>query len=107
LQVCTGIERSMVGRWGMSAKIGPVSVIPQEGDPRMSGVAEQTLAAVDLEVRRLVEEAYKRALDLIRDNRERLDGIVAKLLERETLDEDEVYAAAGIPHKAELPTAAS
>jgi cell division protease FtsH len=96
LQTCTGIARSMVGRWGMSERIGPVSVFQPDADPRMSGVAEQTLDAVDQEVRRLVEDAYRRAIQLLSENRQRLDAIVTQLLERETLDEVEVYAAAGI-----------
>lgn len=98
LQTCTGIARSMVGRWGMSTSIGPVSIFQPDTDPRMSGVAEETLDAVDREVRRLIEEAYRRAIELLGENRQRLDAIVARLLERETLDETEVYAAAGIAH---------
>jgi cell division protease FtsH len=96
LQTCTNIARSMVGRWGMSERIGPVAVIPPEGDPRMYGVAESTLDAVDQEVRRLIEECYQSALRLLRDNRPRLEAIVERLLLKETLDESEAYAAAGI-----------
>jgi cell division protease FtsH len=97
LQTCTNIARSMVGRWGMSAAIGPVSVLPMEGDPRMFGVAEETLDAVDREVRSLVDDCYQRARALIREHRAQLDRIATRLLERETLDEAELYAAAGIP----------
>jgi cell division protease FtsH len=86
----------MVGRWGMSERIGPVSVFPPEGDPRMFGVAESTLDAVDQEVRRLIEDCYQSALTLLRDNRDKLEAIVVRLLERETLDESDAYAAAGI-----------
>jgi cell division protease FtsH len=100
LQTCTGIARSMVGRWGMSERIGPVSVFQDEIDPRMNGVAEETLDAVDQEVRRLIEEAYKRAIALLTENRQRLDDIVTQLLAHETLDETDVYAAAGIAHAA-------
>jgi cell division protease FtsH len=100
LQTCTNIARSMVGRWGMSERIGPVAVFQPDADPRMSGVAEETLDAVDQEVRRLIEEAYKRALQLLTENRQRLDNIVTQLLQRETLDETDVYAAAGIPRQA-------
>ncbi|RYZ09797.1 MAG: ATP-dependent zinc metalloprotease FtsH [Myxococcales bacterium] len=98
LQTCTGIARSMVGRWGMSERIGPVSVFPPDGDPRMMGVAEETLDAVDQEVRRLIEESYRRAVQLLTENRAKLDSIVTELLKSETLDEDAVYAAAGLPH---------
>jgi cell division protease FtsH len=88
----------MVGRWGMSESIGPVSIFQPDADPRMSGVAEETLDAVDKEIRRLIEEAYQRALSLLTQNRTRLDNIVTQLLARETLDEVDVYAAAGIAH---------
>jgi cell division protease FtsH len=98
LQTCTGIARSMVGRWGMSERIGPVSVFPPDGDPRMMGVAEETLDAVDQEVRRLIEESYRRAVELLTEYRPKLDNIVIELLRSETLDEDAVYAAAGLPH---------
>ena len=98
LQTCTAIARSMVGRWGMSERIGPMSVFPPEGDPRMLGVSEATLDAVDAEVRRLVDECHREATSLLTQNRARLDGIAKGLLERETLDEAAAYAAAGIPH---------
>ena len=105
LQTCTGIARSMVGRWGMSQSVGPISVFQPDTDPRMSGVAETTLDAVDREVRRLIEDSYKRALSLLTENRQRLDSIVTELLARETLDENAVYAAAGLAHG--TPPAAS
>ncbi len=98
LQTCTGIARSMVGRWGMSQSTGPISVFQPDMDHRMRGAAETTLDAVDREVRRLIEDSYKRALSLLTENRQRLDGIVTQLLARETLDETDVYAAAGLPH---------
>jgi cell division protease FtsH len=97
LQICTGIARSMVGRWGMSERIGPVSVLPPEGDPRMLGVSEGMLDAVANEVRRLVDECHREATSLLTQNRERLDAIAKSLLEHETLDEAAVYAAADIP----------
>ena len=50
LQTCTAIARSMVGRWGMSERVGPVSIFPPEGDPRMFGVSEGTLDVVAEEV---------------------------------------------------------
>ncbi|HET7753579.1 MAG TPA: ATP-dependent zinc metalloprotease FtsH [Anaeromyxobacteraceae bacterium] len=100
LQICTGIARSMIGRWGMSERLGPVSVFPPEGDPRMFGVSEGTLDAVAEEVKRLVDDCYREATQILSTNRERLDAIVEQLLEHETLDEVAVYAAAGIPQQA-------
>ncbi|MFV1363173.1 ATP-dependent zinc metalloprotease FtsH [Mycolicibacterium elephantis] len=100
LETATNLARGMVGRWGMSERIGPVSVLPKEGDPRMAGISDSMLGAVDQEVRRLIDGCYAEARELLRNNRDRLDSIVAELLVHETLDEDAVYAAAGISREA-------
>ncbi|MCV7269161.1 ATP-dependent zinc metalloprotease FtsH [Mycolicibacterium doricum] len=100
LENCTNIARAMVGRWGMSDAIGPVSVLPKEGDPHMAGVSDSMLGAVDDEVRRIIDDCYGEARRLLRENRDKLDNIVAELLAHETLDELEVYAAAGISREA-------
>jgi cell division protease FtsH len=88
-----------VGRWGMSAAIGPVTVLPppgQESPLGLDGVAPATKELVDSEVRKIVDECYAEALSLLRDHREQLARLAHKLLETETLDEDDAYAAAGI-----------
>jgi cell division protease FtsH len=102
LEQITNIARQMVGRWGMSDAVGLVSVIPRPGSeqPLFPGVdsrapAESTRALVDAEVRRIVDECYARAVDRLRENRDRLDSLARALLEKETLDENEAYAAAG------------
>jgi cell division protease FtsH len=91
----------MVGRWGMSPKIGPVSVVPMDGAgplfPGASETSESTQRMVDEEVRRIVDEAYGEVKDLLGLHRENLDSLVAGLLEHETLDEAEAYEAAGLP----------
>ncbi len=69
LEHVTRIARSMVGRWGMSDRIGPLSVLPIEGDPRMAGVSDVLLNAVDDEVRRITDECYAEALRLVREHR--------------------------------------
>jgi cell division protease FtsH len=109
LEMVTRIARSMVGRWGMSERIGTLSVLPSEGDPRMAGISDGLLDAVDEEVRRITDECYAEARRLLREHREKLDAIVAQLLARESLDEPEIYEAAGLPrphvtpHPAPLP----
>jgi cell division protease FtsH len=95
LENSTSIARSMVGRWGMSERIGPVSVLPTDGDPR-AVASDAMLDAVDEEVRRITDECYAEARRLLAANRDRLDNIVRELLAKETLDQGEVYAAAGI-----------
>jgi cell division protease FtsH len=104
LEMVTRIARSMVGRWGMSDRIGPLSVLPSEGDPRMAGVSEALLSAVDDEVRRITDECYAEARRLLGEHRARLDAIVTALLAKESLDEPEIYAAAGLPRS--VPSAA-
>jgi len=100
LEQLTAIARQMVGRWGMNRTIGPVSVLPREGTgPLLPGSAEvspHTQQLVDDEVRRVVEEANRHVMALLRANRARLDSLAAALLEHETLDEDDAYAAAGV-----------
>jgi cell division protease FtsH len=102
LEQVTRIARQMVGRWGMSDAVGPVSVLPGPADepllfPGSPGtVSEQTRERVDVEVRRIIDECYDSALGLLRENRERLDALAHALLERETLDEEDVYRVAGI-----------
>jgi cell division protease FtsH len=106
LENATNIARAMVGRWGMSERIGPVSVLPREGDPRMMGVSDGLLDAVDDEVRRIIDECYAEAARQLHDNRDKLDAIVEQLLLHETLDEPDVYAAAGIARPEREPAPA-
>jgi cell division protease FtsH len=96
LEQVTRIARSMVGRWGMSDEIGLVSVISEEPQyPGTDPSSEATREMIDREVRRIVEECYVRAVDSLREHRERLDGLARELLARETLDENAAYQAAG------------
>ncbi len=96
LEQATGVARQMVGRWGMSDRVGPMTVLSKDGDPRMIGVSEALLGTVDQEVRSLIECAYANARQLLSENRDRLESIAGQLLTHETLDEAAVYAAAGI-----------
>jgi cell division protease FtsH len=104
IQQLTEIARQMVGRWGMSSAVGPLAVLPTDGRgpflPGASEVSEDTQKLVDGEVRRIVEEAHEEVVSLLRENRPKLDSLAEALLEHETLDEDEAYAAAGVSHEA-------
>jgi cell division protease FtsH len=100
LEAVTRIARSMVGRWGMSDRVGKLSLFPTDGDPRMAGTSDGMLNAMDEEVRRITDECYSEARRLLRENRDTLDRIVERLLDRETLDEAEVYEVAGIARPA-------
>jgi cell division protease FtsH len=103
LEQATRIARQMVGRWGMSEAIGPVSVLPgpgQESPFGFSGVASATEELVDTEVRHILEQCYTLAVQKLRENRHHLDSLATTLIARETLDEIDAYAAAGIPREA-------
>jgi cell division protease FtsH len=101
IQQLTEIARQMVGRWGMSAAIGPIAVIPRDGQgPFLPGAAEVSPATqklIDDEVRRIVDQAHDEVVELLKKNRDKLDSLAKALLEHETLDEDDAYAAAGVP----------
>ncbi|HEY6395975.1 MAG TPA: ATP-dependent zinc metalloprotease FtsH [Solirubrobacteraceae bacterium] len=101
IQQLTRIARGMVGRWGMSDAIGPIAVLPSDGvGPLLPGVSEtsaETQRIVDEEVRRIVESAHAEVTELLINHRANLDSLVSALLERETLDEVDAYAAAGLP----------
>ena len=100
----TEIARQMVGRWGMSRAVGPLAVLPADGRspylPGVSEVSEHTQRLIDEEVRRIVEEAYEQVVPLLEANRDKLDSLARALLEQETLDEDEAYAAAEVTRPA-------
>jgi cell division protease FtsH len=55
-------------------------------------------------VRRITDECYAEARRLLRENRDKLDAIVAQLLAHESLDEPDIYAAAGIARAARKPS---
>ena len=101
IEVVTSLARRMVGRWGMSDTVGPMSVLPNDGETFALAEApsEQTRKLLDAEVRRLIDESYEQALEHLRTHREQLDRLAGALLERESLDEAEVYAIAGIPRE--------
>jgi cell division protease FtsH len=106
LQQLTEIARQMVGRWGMSDAIGRVSVLPSPSRgpllPGVAAISPHTQQLVDDEVRRIVEDAYGEVASVLREHRPRLDALAAALLEHETLDEIDAYAAAGLGRPAEL-----
>jgi cell division protease FtsH len=104
----TTIARQMVGRWGMSDAVGPVAVLPADGQgpllPGTSETSESTQRLIDEEVRRLVEGAHEWVTRLLTDHREQLENLTHALLKAETLDALDAYAAAGVPLRGQEPT---
>ncbi len=100
IEQLTQIARQMVGRWGMSDKIGPITVLPSDGQgpffPGASETSPQTQWAIDEEVRRIVDEAHDAVTKLLTDHRKQLDSLAKALLAAETLDAPAAYAAAHV-----------
>jgi cell division protease FtsH len=98
IERATGMARKMVCEWGMS-DLGPVTFGKKEQEiflgrefAQHGDFSESTAVEIDKEVRRILEKAYKQAHEIITNNRNALDRIARKLLERETLDGVEVNA---------------
>jgi cell division protease FtsH len=104
IQNLTRIARGMVARWGMSAAIGPVAIADGQQDgvllPGAAPASPATLAQVDEETRRIIDEAEDEVTDLLGRERSRLDVLAHALLEQETLDQADAYRLAGIPEPA-------
>jgi cell division protease FtsH len=104
IEQLTEIARQMVGRWGMSDKVGPITVLPRDGSgpllPGSSETSPQTQYLVDEEVHQLVDDAHAEVTRLLSDHRDQLDSLAHALLQSETLDAPDAYAAAGVPMRA-------
>ncbi len=95
IKQATSMARSMVTEWGMSDKLGPLRYAVEQQEV-YSGTAQplsdDTAALVDSEVRRIVEEAYARATQMLTDKIEELHTLAKALLEYELLSGDEIKA---------------
>lgn len=97
LQQVARVARQMVTRFGMSDRLGPVALGRQQGNMFLGrdiaaerDFSEETAAAIDDEVRNLVEQAYRRCKAVLVGNRPVLDQLAAMLIEKETVDSDEL-----------------
>jgi cell division protease FtsH len=97
LQQVTRVARQMVTRFGMSDRLGPVALGRQNGNVFMGrdiasdrDFSDETAAAIDEEVRNYVDQAYRRAKEVLVNNRKILDRLAALLVEKETVEADEL-----------------
>ncbi|MCG6133810.1 MAG: ATP-dependent zinc metalloprotease FtsH3 [Nostoc sp. LLA-1] len=97
LQQVARVARQMITRFGMSDRLGPVALGRQQGNMFLGrdimserDFSEETAAAIDEEVRKLVDVAYTRAKEVLVNNRHILDQIAKMLVEKETVDSDEL-----------------
>jgi cell division protease FtsH len=97
LERATDMARKMVCDWGMSEKMGPLTFGKREEQiflgreiAQHKDYSEETAIEIDREVRRIVEESLTKAESLLRENEYRLDKLAEALLERESLNAQEI-----------------
>ncbi|WGV24870.1 ATP-dependent zinc metalloprotease FtsH3 [Halotia branconii] len=97
LQQVARVARQMITRFGMSDKLGPVALGRQQGNMFLGrdimserDFSEETAAAIDEEVRKLVDVAYTRAKEVLVNNRHILDQLAQMLVDKETVDAEEL-----------------
>ncbi|MBS9770477.1 MAG: ATP-dependent zinc metalloprotease FtsH3 [Trichodesmium sp. St11_bin5] len=97
LQQVARVARQMVTRFGMSDRLGPVALGRQNGNMFLGrdimserDFSEETAAAIDDEVSNLVDQAYRRAKEVLVGNRHILDRLAEMLVDKETVDSDEL-----------------
>ncbi|MFL6736123.1 MAG: ATP-dependent zinc metalloprotease FtsH [Sphingomonas sp.] len=97
IQYATQLARDMVTRWGMSDALGPLQYAEPEEEVflgysvnRQRQMSNETAQAIDAEIRKVVEDGYKRAHQLLTENGEQLETLAQALLEFETLSGDEI-----------------
>jgi cell division protease FtsH len=100
IEKATEIARKMVCEWGMSEKLGPLAYGKKEESiflgrdyaQRTQDYSEQTAQEIDQEVRAIVQRQYVRVKDFLTRDREKLQRLSDSLIERETLDAEEIHA---------------
>jgi cell division protease FtsH len=113
IEQATHLVRDMVTRWGMSDELGMVQLAPRtnpflgavRGDDGPRGFSEETARRIDEEVRRIISECHNEARQLLTGHRIELDALAQALLDRETLDEEQILAVTGMPRARPLESA--
>lgn len=90
----TQTARAMVVDFGMS-DLGPVNYASDEKYYGQSSISQDMMAKIDVEIRKIVELAYKQAVDMVKDKRTLLDKVADELMTKESLDQDEFEAIVG------------
>ncbi|WP_067585839.1 ATP-dependent zinc metalloprotease FtsH [Endozoicomonas ascidiicola] len=100
IQRATQIARSMVTKWGLSEKLGPLQYDSEEGEVFLGksyghgnsgmNVSGETAKLIDQEVRFFIDDSYNRAYKILEDNRDKLDAMAAALMQYETIDSDQI-----------------
>ena len=102
IEVSTAIARRMVCDFGMS-DLGPLSFGKKEGEiflgrdfVQAQDYSEDTARKIDEEVKKIVDEAYQKAQKILEDNKDKVENLIKLLLEKETLDGEEIRKSLNI-----------
>jgi cell division protease FtsH len=97
LDRATKIARQMVTEYGMSERLGPLTLGQKQGEVFLGrdfashpDYSEQVAYEIDSEIRELIDQAHDEALEILTDHRPRLDAIAASLIEKETIEKEEL-----------------
>jgi cell division protease FtsH len=93
IQRATSFARSMVAKWGLTDEMGPLLYEAEESDPYGQGpkpLSEETQRQIDLETRKIVDQCYKQAEQILVENRDILDTMCAALMKYETIDSSQI-----------------
>ena len=97
IERATELARSMVTKWGLSEKLGPLSYAEEEGEvflgrqvTKHKEVSDETAHLIDEEVRFLIDQNYARSEKILTENRDKLDMMADALIRYETIDEQQI-----------------
>jgi len=94
IERATDIARNMVTKWGLSELLGPLTYTEEDGEvflgrsvTQHKQVSDETAHTIDKEVRKIIDSNYRRAEQVLSDNRDKLDAMAGALMTYETIDE--------------------
>ena len=97
IERATMLARNMVTKWGLSDKLGPLTYAEESGEiflgrqvTQHKQVSDETAHVIDVEVRRVIDTAYRKAQNILETNRDKLDAMAQALIKYETIDEQQI-----------------
>jgi len=97
IERATMLARNMVTKWGLSDKLGPLTYSEESGEvflgrqvTQHKQVSDETAHVIDVEVRRVIDTAYRKAQNILETNRDKLDAMAQALIKYEIIDEQQI-----------------
>jgi cell division protease FtsH len=97
IERATGLARNMVTKWGLSERLGPLAYSEDDGEiflgrsvTQHKQVSDVTAHAIDEEIRSIIDNNYRRAQQVLKDNEDKLHAMAEALIKYETIDESQI-----------------